>query len=295
MTDAMLGAIIGKTGADFRIWSHHASLVELCLFDERGETELARISMSRGEGDVHHVFVEGLKEGARYGFRIHGPYDPSQGHWYDPSKLLIDPYATELDRPFVYDPRLGQFGVDTAALMPKAILKAHKLLKPMMPLGERTGFIYEVNVKALTMLHPDVPEAERLFAALSAGGSVQMELQQTFWATRFAMFTDRFGRTSDALSMIKIDHQDSIKTTGISLPSTRFRLDCLVFGFICAALPPCPNTVLDTKTTGLIYLKHVTSKPIPRYPRTHPCRRRGADPRPPRPVAAARRSSDQQK
>lgn len=161
MTDAMLGAIIGKTGADFRLWSHHADLVELCLFDNGGETELARISMSRGEGDVHHVFVEGLKEGARYGFRIHGPYDSAEGHWYDPSKLLIDPYATELDRPFVYDPRLGQFSVDTAGLMPKAILKAHKPLKPMMPLGERTGFIYEVNVKALTMLHPDVPESQR--------------------------------------------------------------------------------------------------------------------------------------
>ncbi len=161
MTKPMLGAIIGKTGADIRLWSHHAERVELCLFDIRGETELARLSMVRGEGDVHHVFVEGLKEGARYGFRIHGPYDPSQGHWYDPSKLLIDPYATELDRPFVYDARLGQFGVDTAALMPKAILKAHKPLKPMMPLGERTGFIYEVNVKAMTMLHTDVPEAQR--------------------------------------------------------------------------------------------------------------------------------------
>lgn len=161
MTDTMLGAIIGKTGADFRLWSHHASLVELCLFDDRGETELARLSMTRGEGDVHHVFVEGLKEGARYGFRIDGPYDPAQGHWYDPSKLLVDPYASELDRPFVYDPRLGELGIDTADLMPKAILKAHKPLKPMMPLGERTGFIYEVNVKALTMLHPDVPEAQR--------------------------------------------------------------------------------------------------------------------------------------
>lgn len=178
MTDAMLGAIIGKTGADFRLWSHHASLVELCLFDERGETELARLSMTRGEGDVHHVFVEGLKEGARYGFRIHGPYDPAQGHWYDPSKLLIDPYATELDRPFVYDPRLGQFGIDTANLMPKAILKAHKPVRPMMPLGERTGFIYEVNVKALTMLHPDVPDAQRGTLAALAHPAVLAHLRR---------------------------------------------------------------------------------------------------------------------
>jgi glycogen operon protein len=161
MTDAMLGATLGKAGADFRLWSHHAELVELCLFDEAGKSELRRLPMTRGEGDIHQAFVEVLKEGARYGFRIHGPYDPAQGHWYDPSKLLVDPYATELDRPFVYDIRLGQFGVDTADLMPKAILKAHKPLNPMMPLGERTGFIYEVNVKALTMLHPDVPEAQR--------------------------------------------------------------------------------------------------------------------------------------
>ncbi|MBB5275018.1 glycogen operon protein [Rhizobium rosettiformans] len=161
MTKPMLGATPGKTGADVRLWSHHASLVELCLFDDRGETELARLSMTRGDGDVHHVYVDGMKEGARYGFRIHGPYDPAEGHWYDPAKLLVDPYATELDRPFVYDPRLGQFGIDTADLMPKAILKAHKSLKPMMPLGERTGFIYEVNVKALTMLHPDVPDGQR--------------------------------------------------------------------------------------------------------------------------------------
>ncbi|MDH4441610.1 MAG: glycogen debranching protein GlgX [Rhizobium sp.] len=161
MTQAMLGATLGKTGADFRLWSHHADLVEVCLFDEAGAAELKRLTMTRGEGDVHHVFVEGLKEGARYGFRIHGPYDPPQGHWFDPAKLLVDPYATELDRPFVYDPRLGQFGIDTADLMPKAILKAPKPQKPMMPLGDRAGFIYEVNVKALTMLHPDVPEAQR--------------------------------------------------------------------------------------------------------------------------------------
>jgi glycogen operon protein len=161
MTKPMLGATLGKTGADFRLWSHHADRVEFCLFDERGEAERARLSMTRGDGDVHHVFVDGMKEGARYGFRIHGPYDPAEGHWYDPAKLLVDPYATELDRPFVYDPRLGQFGVDTTDLMPKTILKAHKPLTPMMPLGDRAGFIYEVNVKALTMLHPDVPEAQR--------------------------------------------------------------------------------------------------------------------------------------
>lgn len=178
MTMPMLGATAGKTGADFRLWSHHASLVELCLFDERGDKEQARHPMTRGDGDVHHAFVEALKEGARYGFRVHGPYDPAQGHWYDPAKVLVDPYATELDRPFVYDVRLGEFGTDTATLMPKAILKAHKTLKPMMPLGERSGFIYEVNVKALTMLHPDVPDAERGTLAALAHPAVLAHLRR---------------------------------------------------------------------------------------------------------------------
>lgn len=155
-------------GTEFRLWSHHCSHVELCLFDDRGEKEIARHGMMRGEGDVHHVFVPGVKSGARYGFRVHGPYAPDQGHWYDPSKLLVDPYATELDRPFLYDPRLGQFGADTADLMPKAIVRQHEDVPGMMPLGDRSGFIYEVNVKALTMLHPDVPADIRgTLAALS--------------------------------------------------------------------------------------------------------------------------------
>jgi glycogen debranching enzyme len=178
MTEAMLGATLGKMGADFRLWSHHASLVELCLFDDQGQAELTRLPMTRRDGDVHHVFVEGIREGARYGFRVAGPYDPGQGHWYDPSKLLIDPYATELDRPFVYDVRLGQFGIDTADLMPKTVLKAHKALKPMMPLGDRAGFIYEVNVKALTMLHPDVPEKQRGTLAALAHPAILAHLRR---------------------------------------------------------------------------------------------------------------------
>lgn len=165
-------------GTDFRLWSHHCSHVELCLFDDSGETETSRHIMTRGDGDVHHVFVAGIGEGTHYGFRVHGPYAPDQGHWYDPSKLLVDPYATELDRPFLYDPRLGQFGIDTADLMPKAIVRQYKEVPGMMPLGDRSGFIYEVNVKALTMLHPDVPEAIRGTLAALAHPSILAHLRR---------------------------------------------------------------------------------------------------------------------
>ncbi|QLF68143.1 glycogen debranching protein GlgX [Peteryoungia desertarenae] len=161
MLKPSFGAIAHDNGADVSIWSYHASRVELCLFDEDGEQELARLEMERGSDDVHRLLVNGMTEGARYGFRIHGPYNPTEGHWYDPTKLLVDPYATEVDRPFRYHPALGHFGVDTADLMPKTILRTHQPVTLGKPHFAPGGLIYEVNVKALTMQHPDVPETER--------------------------------------------------------------------------------------------------------------------------------------
>ncbi|THV21567.1 glycogen debranching protein GlgX [Peteryoungia ipomoeae] len=178
MTQTTPGAILRPNGTDFRLWSHHCSHVELCLFDDAGQRETARHRMTRGDGDMHHAFVAGIGEGARYGFRVHGPYAPHEGHWYDASKLLVDPYATELDRPFVHDPRLGQYGVDTAELMPKAIIRQHEALSAMKRLGDRAGFIYEVNVKALTMLHPDVPDAQRGTLAALAHPSILAHLRR---------------------------------------------------------------------------------------------------------------------
>ena len=161
MSQNPLGAVLHPAGTDFSLWSHHATLIELCLFDADGRTETARLPMTRDGDDIHRLFVGNAGEGTRYGFRAHGPYDPAEGHWYDPSKLLVDPYAKELDRPFVHDPRLAEFGTDTADLVPKAIVTRDVPVKAMMPLLPRGGFIYEVAVKPFTMLHPDVPEAQR--------------------------------------------------------------------------------------------------------------------------------------
>ncbi|WP_088366367.1 glycogen debranching protein [Sphingomonas dokdonensis] len=94
--------------------------------------------------------------GTRYGFRAAGAPP------FDASKLLVDPGATHLDRPFAYDPRLATFGCDTASLVPKAVVTP-----PLPPLARRApvfrpgGLIYEVNVRGLTMLHPDIPAALR--------------------------------------------------------------------------------------------------------------------------------------
>ena len=114
----------------FAVWSPAASRVWLCLFDGGRETRLEL--KPEGEG-VHALFVPGLKAGARYGFRADGEYAPERGLWFDPDKLLVDPYATQIDCPYVYDPRLAARrgeGGDTAGLMPKAVVAA---LSPNWP------------------------------------------------------------------------------------------------------------------------------------------------------------------
>ncbi len=144
----------------FAVWSGAAERIWVCLFDAR-DRETDRIPLERGADDVHGALVPGLGAGARYGLRAEGRYDPAQGWWFDPAKLLIDPYAVALDRPFAYDPRLGQArdgAPDTAPLMPKAVVTALPArVAPPPPLFRPGGLIYKLPVRAFTLQHPDVP------------------------------------------------------------------------------------------------------------------------------------------
>ncbi|WP_442578597.1 glycogen debranching protein GlgX [Mesorhizobium sp. ASY16-5R] len=157
------GARPTGTGVDFAVWSGAAERVWLCLFD--GDVETARIDMDAGEGGVFSTSVAGLRAGQRYGFRADGPYQPERGLWFDPDKLLMDPYAVAIDRPYAYDARLAlkrSAGGDTAALMPKAVVTVlPEPVKAEPPLFSPGGLIYEVQVRAFTKLHPDVPEELR--------------------------------------------------------------------------------------------------------------------------------------
>ncbi|MDX3900423.1 MAG: glycogen debranching protein GlgX [Sphingobium sp.] len=158
-----LGPVIEDGGTVFSVWSPDAVALWLCLFD--GEDRETRLPMARDGRGSWSLRVPGVGAGARYGLRADGPYDPASGLWFDPDKLLLDPYAKAIDRPFLHDAALSAprgRGPDTAALMPKGVVIAPKASVPHSPARfRRGGLIYEVQVRGFTMLHPDIPEAQR--------------------------------------------------------------------------------------------------------------------------------------
>lgn len=154
----MLGAVVERGNTRFAVRAPRAEAVWLCLFD--GDTETRHV-MER-EGDTWVATSPRDLAGARYGYRATGPWAPEAGCWFDPAKLLVDPYAVELDRRFIQNPALAEHGTDTAPIVPRAIVPSpipSLALKP--PRFAPGGLIYELNVRAFTMLHPDVPEHRR--------------------------------------------------------------------------------------------------------------------------------------
>lgn len=168
MSSPELGARVGPDGTSFAVRAPAAEAVWLCLFD--GEAE-RRVTMTR-DGAIWRADVPGAGEGTRYGYRADGPPP------HDASKLLVDPYATTLDRAFAYDPALAEYGVDTAALVPRAVVSTLSLLAPAPPMFRHGGLIYELNVRGFTMLHPDVPKAQRGTVAALAHPAVIAHLRK---------------------------------------------------------------------------------------------------------------------
>ena len=154
---AKLGATLTEHGVNFAVYSETATAIWVSIFDEL-DSEIGRVQL---DGPRDHVFfglVEGLGAGARYGLRADGPYDPDQGLFFDPHKLLVDPYARHLDRTFVRSPRLRlarSEAVDTAPLVPKAIVPG--VSNPVAtPRRRAPQAFYELNVRGYTMRHPSV-------------------------------------------------------------------------------------------------------------------------------------------
>ena len=129
-----LGATWDGSGVNVAVFSAHASKIELCLFDAKGKREIRRVPLPEYTHEVWDVFFPNLRPGQVYGLRSHGPYDPANGHRFNPAKLLIDPYAKLLlgdlhwhDACFGYrvgSPRLdlSMDRRDSAFVMPKCVV-----------------------------------------------------------------------------------------------------------------------------------------------------------------------------
>jgi isoamylase len=170
------GATWDGEGVNFALFSEHARKVELCLFDPTGRRELQRIDLAERTDFVWHCYLPEGRPGMLYGYRVHGPYRPEEGHRFNARKLLLDPYA----RAIVGEPRWSDvlFGYtighrrddlsfdrrDSAGAMPKCKVVDPAFTwgvdrRPDVPWHEMV--IYEMHVRGFTMRHPEVPEALR--------------------------------------------------------------------------------------------------------------------------------------
>lgn len=171
---APLGATITEEGVNFALFSHHATGVDLCLFSDDGSTQIDRIALKDRTGDVWHGFLPGLREGQLYGYRVHGPYAPQDGHRFNANKLLIDPYAKRLKGPFGdVRPLLGYnpddpdqdasfCTLDSAPFMPKCVVGQPVPASGSKPHITRADTVlYEAHVKGFTARHEKVPANHR--------------------------------------------------------------------------------------------------------------------------------------
>jgi isoamylase len=178
-----LGATWDGAGVNFALYAENATGVDLCLFNENNTTESERIRITEVSHHAWHIYLPGVKPGQLYGYRVYGPYEPENGHRFNPNKLLIDPYAKAIagsvvwnDALFGYelghpDADLSFSDVDSAPFVPKSVV-----IDPHFDWdGDRRlnipyhhTIIYEAHVKGLTKLHPGIPEQIRgTYAAIA--------------------------------------------------------------------------------------------------------------------------------
>ncbi|HEY4730416.1 MAG TPA: alpha-amylase family glycosyl hydrolase, partial [Myxococcales bacterium] len=167
-----LGATYDGAGTNFALFSEVATEVELCLVDSTGTEQ--RFPLPESTGYVWHGYLPAVEPGQRYGYRVHGPWEPEKGLRCNPHKLLIDPYARAIEGhpkwdEAVYPYRPGQDdlvlnGADSGPFMPRSVVTNPYFdwsddRAPKHPWHETV--VYEVHVKGFTQRHPDVPEEHR--------------------------------------------------------------------------------------------------------------------------------------
>ncbi len=166
-----LGATFDGEGTNFAVFSELADSIDLCLFSADGQE--TRHRLPEVTAFVHHGYVPDIAPGQRYGFRVQGPWDPAQGHWCNPAKLLVDPYAKAVTGDVRWGPEVYGYchdddgklePTDSAPFMPKSVV-----IDPGFDWGDDASpdtplhrtVIYETHVRGISKTHPDVPEELR--------------------------------------------------------------------------------------------------------------------------------------
>ena len=168
------GAIWDGKGTNFTLFSAHATKVEVCLFDAAGKTELERLALPEYTDQIWHGYIPDVHPGSVYGLRVHGPYEPLEGHRFNPHKLVLDPYARAHIGEVQWAPEIFGYAVgdaqadlsfderDSAPFMPKCVVVDPNFDWKGQPRKrgvpwDRT-IIYEAHVKGFTKRHPGVPD-----------------------------------------------------------------------------------------------------------------------------------------
>ncbi len=189
-----LGATWDGAGVNFALYSEHGTKAELCLFNAvDAPIEAERITLPEHTDQVWHAYLPDVLPGQLYGYRVHGPYDPAQGHRFNPKKLLLDPYAKSIGRDLHWNDALFGYKVgdpkedlslderDSAAHAPLAVVIDPAFTwgddrRPRVPWHQT--LIYELHVKGFTHLNPLVAEKLRgTYAGLASEGAVQHLVQ----------------------------------------------------------------------------------------------------------------------
>jgi len=170
-TSYPLGATWDGSGVNFALYSEHAEAVDLCLFDAAGAEQ--RLRLTEQTDLIWHCYLPDVRLGQRYGYRVHGPYDPAAGHRFNAAKLLIDPYAKRIDGAVEWDDSLFGYRIgseeenleaddrDSAPYVPKGVVVNHAFVwggDTQLNTPFDQTLIYEVHVKGFTQRHPEVPE-----------------------------------------------------------------------------------------------------------------------------------------
>ncbi|MBA3314872.1 MAG: glycogen debranching protein GlgX [Planctomycetaceae bacterium] len=185
-----LGATWDGAGTNFGLYALNATAVELCLFDSADDVrESVRVPLKERTDDVWHVYMPEIRPGQVYGYRVHGPYEPANGHRFNPNKVLLDPYAKAIARGVKWADECWGYKVgdpaedlsfderDNAAFAPLAAVVDPAFTwgddrPPCHPLHKTV--VYETHVKGFTKLHPEIPEPLRgTYAGLASDPAVR--------------------------------------------------------------------------------------------------------------------------